>query len=91
MIAVKVTYKVKSEFALKNQENIRAFMKIFASSIVLTFAIAHTSAMMGKPLCIFPCTRTRTSKKRCWPWNRSRHFNCNGMKAGLRGRTQSNR
>ncbi len=29
MIAVKVTYKVKSEFALKNQENIRAFMEDF--------------------------------------------------------------
>lgn len=29
MIAVKVTYKVKSEFAPKNQENIRAFMNDF--------------------------------------------------------------
>lgn len=84
MIIVKVTYTVKSEFVLKNQENINSFMKDFRKLNSADFRYIAYVCGDGNTFMHLSMYKNEDIQKQVLALNRLNHFNGKGMKAGLK-------
>lgn len=91
MIAVKVTYTVKSEFAPKNQENIRAFMNDFRKLNCSDFRYSAYVCDDKNTFVHLSMYKNEEIQKQVLAIDSLNHFNNKEMKAGLKDLTKSKR
>ena len=85
MIVVKVTYKVKLEFALKNQENICAFMKDFRNLDSADFRYSAYVCDDGKTFVHLSMYKNEDIQKKVLAVESFRAFQLQRDESGLEG------